>query len=337
MFRYRADRRGFTLVELLVVIAIIAMLVTLLLPAVQSAREAARRTQCKNNLKNVGLAVINYESSTGTLPPGVQFDAGQPPQSSDRFKPNWVIEVLPFMEEQAIYDSFDLNEFISAPRNRLARGTSIPVMLCPSDSGAEVPFSGTSSGEGDNWARGNYAANGVNQRIDQADNAWKDVTKRGLMSVNKAAKLKQVVDGTSKTILVAEVRIGLTAKDRRGTWAMGTAGASMMFWHGYGGDCNGPNPANDSSDDIEGCASVIQAITLGVMRQQRMTCWQPCPSYQASARSQHEPGGAQVVFLDGSVHWIDDSVNTTGPWGGCCGVWDRLIASADGTPFTLSD
>lgn len=336
MCRTRLNRKAFTLVELLVVIAIIAMLVTLLLPAVQSAREAARRSQCQNNLKQIGLAVINYESSTNTLPNGVNFDRGNPPQSSDNFKANWVIDVLPYMEQQTIHDSFDFEQYISAPRNRVPRGTRIASMLCPSDSGADIPFSGTSPGEGDNWARANYAGNGVNARIDQAANAWKDTTKRGLMGVNQAAKLKQVVDGTSKTILVAEIRIGLTDKDRRGVWAMGTAGASMMFWHGYGGDCNGPNPANDSSDDVEGCSEVIRAVTLGVMRQQKMTCWEPCPSYQASARSQHRPGGAQVVFLDGSVHWMDDTVNHTGPWGGCCGVWDRLIASADGTPFQIN-
>ena len=333
--RTNSRRPAFTLVELLVVIAIIAMLVTLLLPAVQSAREAARRTQCKSNLKNVGLALLNYESSNGILPPAVQFDERQAPQSSDLFRPNWVIQVLPFMEEQGVYDAFDFDSYISDPVNRIARGTAIPVLICPSDSNTDIPFSGTSSREGDNWARSNYAANGVNERIDRATNAWKDSTKRGVMGVNQAVKLKQVTDGTSKTLLVGEVRVGLMDKDRRGVWAMGTAGASALFWHGYGGDCNGPNPANDSSDDVEGCATVIAKMGLDTVRRQKMTCWQPCPSYQASIRSQHNPGGAQGVFLDGSVHWIDDSINTTGPWGGCCGVWDRLIASADGTPFQL--
>lgn len=330
-------RQAFTLVELLVVIAIIAMLVTLLLPAVQSAREAARRTQCKNNLKNIGLALLNYESSNGILPPAMEFDERQLPQSSDLFKANWVIHTLPFMEQQTVYDSFDLDEYISTRRNEIGRSTRLPVMICPTDSGSERHFMGTSAGEGQNWARGNYAANGVNHRIDESQDAWSDSTKRGVMGVNQAVRLKQVIDGTSKTMAVAEIRIGLTDKDRRGTWAMGTAGASAMFWHGYGGDDNGPNAANDSSDDIEGCATVIKTVTLQTMRKEKMTCWEPCPSYQATARSQHEPGGVQAVFLDGSVHWIDDSINTTGPWGGCCGVWDRLIASADGTPFQLNE
>ena len=329
--------KGFTLVELLVVIAIIAMLVTLLLPAVQSAREAARRTQCKNNLKNIGLALLNFESATGILPPAVQFDEGQLPESSDLFRENWVISMLPFIESQGIYDSFDLDVPISRPENELGRSSAMPMLLCPTDGSGEIPFSGTSRTEGGNWARGNYAANGVNERIDQSEKAWADSTKRGVMGVNQAVKLKQVIDGTSKTLLVAEIRTGLTDKDRRGTWAMGTAGASAMFWHGYGGDDNGPNAANDSSDDVEGCQAIESAVGIDTMRKERMTCWLPCPSFQATARSQHDPGGIQAVFLDGSVHWIDDTVNTTGPWGGCCGVWDRLIASADGTPFQLNE
>ena len=333
---FSSRNNGFTLVELLVVIAIIGILVAMLLPAVQTAREAARRTTCKNNLKNIALALLNYESSAGVFPPGMQFDKGQSEAvTSDQFRPNWVILMLPYFEEQALYNSFDFEQPISHPINSIARGTTIPAMLCPSDTGAQTPFIGTTAGEGDNWARGNYACNGVNRQLDRADEGWKDATQRGVMSLNQAAKLRQIVDGTSKTILVAEIRIGLTEKDRRGTWAMGTAGASAMFWHGYGGDCNGPNPANDHSDDIEGCSTVIQQVGLEVMRRERMTCWEPCPSYQASARSQHGPGGVQVAFIDGSVHFIDDSVNTTGPWGLCCGVWDRLIASADGTPFQL--
>lgn len=328
-------KRGFTLVELLVVIAIIAMLVTMLLPAVQSAREAARKTQCSNNLKNVGLALLNYESANGDLPAAVKFDEGQLPQSSDLFRENWVILTLPFMEEQSVFDSFDLSLPISRRENQLGRSTRLDVMLCPSDSGAERPFAGTSNGEGGNWARGNYAANGVNDRIDESPRAWKDATKRGVMGFNQAVKLKQVVDGLSKTLLVAEIRIGLTDKDRRGTWAMGTAGSSAMFWHGYGGDDNGPNAANDHSDDVEGCSEVVRELGYDTLRRLKMTCWEPCASYQATARSQHV-GGVQAVFLDGSVHYLDDSINTTGPWGGCCGVWDRLIASADGTPFQFS-
>jgi prepilin-type processing-associated H-X9-DG protein len=116
---------------------------------------------------------------------------------------------------------------------------------------------------------------------------------------------------------------------------MGAAGASMMTWHGFEGDSNGPNASNDNSDDIQGCRMVIRQLTLETLREARMTCWEPCPSYQATARSQHAGGGVQVVMVDGSVHWISDDVNTTGVFGGCCSVWDRLIGSQDGFPVEL--
>jgi len=191
-------------------------------------------------------------------------------------------------------------------------------------------------GEGDNWARGNYACNGINVNVYGATDEWSDLTKRGVMGLNQAVTIKQVLDGTSKTILAAEVRIGLNKKDRRGVWAMGAVGASALFWHGYGGDANGPNAPWANSDDMEGCIRVAEQVGAETMVRERMGCClnSNCQaSRQAGTRSQHPPGGVQAVFLDGSVQWIDDTINTTGPMGPCCSVWDRLIASADGTSF----
>src|SRR4029078_10183167 len=101
-------RRGFTLVELLVVIAIIGILVALLLPAIQAAREAARRAHCAANIKNVSLAVLNYESARKTTPIGMQFDTALEKNLStlSSHGPNWIISILPYLEEQALYDSF---------------------------------------------------------------------------------------------------------------------------------------------------------------------------------------------------------------------------------------
>src|SRR4051794_16603546 len=145
----RRLKNGFTLVELLVVIAIIGILVALLLPAIQAAREAARRAQCQSSVHNVALAVLNYESARKILPPGMTFDtslAGSV-QTLTHYGPNWVILILPYLEEQALYDSFafemppttsDTKRINAAGAaatnvNRIARGMSIPVMLCPSD------------------------------------------------------------------------------------------------------------------------------------------------------------------------------------------------------------
>jgi len=320
---------AFTLVELLVVIAIIGILVALLLPAVQAAREAARRMSCQNNLKQIGISLHNYHDTYKALPAGMRFDNASQAHISPDFRPNWIIAMLPFFEQQPLYNSFDQNFYISHARNRVPRGTSIPTLLCPTDTGRDVKFTGTIGGEGDNWARGNYAGNGDNI---QSNVTTSNPDQIGVLRINRWTRLAQVIDGTSNTILVGEVRIGLTDKDRRGVWAMGMSGASMMTWHGYGGDANGPNASNDSSDDIAGCNIVESQVGLNEMRRRKMTCWNPCPSYQAVPRSQHAGGGVQVVFVDGSVHWVSNTINTTGAWGGCCGTWDRLVGAQDGTP-----
>jgi hypothetical protein len=142
----------------------------------------------------------------------------------------------------------------------------------------------------------------------------------------------------SHTILAAEVRIGLNEHDRRGVWAMGSAGASNLVSHGFGGDANGPNPSNDSSDDIIGCKDVMAELGAETLRQERMTCCESCPSTQAAPRSLHPPGGVHVVMCDGSARWVGDDINTAGANATeCCSVWDRLIASQDGLPVEFDN
>lgn len=137
-----ANRRSaaFTLVELLVVIAIIGILIALLLPAVQAAREAARRSQCKNNLRQVGLAMHNYHSARKALPPGSGY-------LQVTFQPNWVTHILPFMEERTIWDQFDKNAFMDDPARNLplAAKVVIPSLVCPTDPLAATPILGTSA------------------------------------------------------------------------------------------------------------------------------------------------------------------------------------------------
>lgn len=329
---------GFTLVELLVVIAIIGILVALLLPAIQAARAAARRSQCISNLKQVAIALQNYHSAKNEFPAGLHFDVPTQAALSRNFRANWIINILPYMEEQALYDSFNLDKYISDPVNRLVRGTRIPSLLCPEDTGADVPFAGltrTQAVEGDNWARGNYACNGDNESTDRP--LTKDPRKIGVIRRSDgSSKISQIIDGTSHTILAAEIRIGLSEIDRRGVWAMGAACASNMTWHGFDGDCNGPNPTNEESDDFTGCTEVMQQLGRGTLTQERMTCWPGCDNYQAAPRSRHAPGGVHAALCDGSVHWIADGVNTNGPFGACCSVWDRLVAARDGLPVDLN-
>jgi len=130
--RAASKPRGFTLVELLVVIAIIGILVALLLPAVQAAREAARRSQCMNNLRQIGLGVLNFEQSNGHLPAG---STTRTPQLSGPYYSTWSVDILPQLEQQAVYELWHPEAGFSRGINRALRETFLQVYLCPSDSG----------------------------------------------------------------------------------------------------------------------------------------------------------------------------------------------------------
>jgi prepilin-type N-terminal cleavage/methylation domain-containing protein/prepilin-type processing-associated H-X9-DG protein len=355
--RTRTVSDAFTLVELLVVIAIIGILVALLLPAIQAAREAARRAQCQSSVHNVALAVLNYESARKILPPGMTFDTGLAGsvQTLSHFGPNWVILILPYLEEQALYDSFafempptmsDTKRINAAGAtatnvNRIARGTSIPVMLCPSDGYNRIMYQPKPGSPGalhsDNWARGNYAASGGRAFISGGSSpikmskpdslGWKDNCMRGVMGPNVSVKLRQISDGTTKTIMLGEIRAGITDQDARGVWALGHAGASLLARYGAGGDADGPNACYTISDDVY---SDLCVPPSGEAQTECMTCYQGDHFQQATARSKH-PGGVHVAMCDGSVQFISDDIETSGGTAAaCCSAWDKMISSADG-------
>jgi prepilin-type N-terminal cleavage/methylation domain-containing protein/prepilin-type processing-associated H-X9-DG protein len=350
---------GFTLVELLVVIAIIGILVALLLPAIQAAREAARRAQCQSNIHNAALAVLNYESARKVLPNGMSFDqskGGSIQSMTTNFGPNWIILVLPYMEEQALRDAFDPASFtppytlsISDPnqngRNYKARGTPIPVLLCPSDDFNRTPF----GGYGGNWARTNYAASAGRDFIygtymnGPNSDPWSGSNpalghgyqcQRGVMGPNAGVELRQVKDGTSKTIMLGEIRAGITQADGRGSWALGHAGASLLAKYGGGSDANGPNcPFSNSDDvvsDVGDSTGVCGPRTNPQAIAENMSASSSQVFDQATVRSKH-PGGVHVAMCDGSVQFITDDIETTGCYNPleCCTVWDWMITSGD--------
>lgn len=191
-------RRGFTLVELLVVIAIIGILIALLLPAIQAAREAARRTQCKNNLKQLALAVLNYETANKSLPPSVVIDFEGSPTSSNGA---WGVHgrILTYLEESSLYDLVDVN--VAWDFQQAIDRLKVPVFVCPSDTvGAEVRDPG---GGKVNLYSTNYGFNqGTWFVFDPATMEGGD----GAFYPNSFLELAQFTDGTSKTLVAAEVK-----------------------------------------------------------------------------------------------------------------------------------
>src|SRR5262245_45586899 len=132
--------RGFTLIEMMMVVMIVAILVGLLLPAIQSSREVARMTQCRNNLLPLGIALGNYASTHGVLPPCVVEDKGPISNLPVGYHVGWVVQILPFLEEGNIYRRVDFRQGVYAPATATALATQIKGFLCPSD-GTAGPMS----------------------------------------------------------------------------------------------------------------------------------------------------------------------------------------------------
>jgi prepilin-type N-terminal cleavage/methylation domain-containing protein/prepilin-type processing-associated H-X9-DG protein len=314
--------RGFTLIELLVVIAIIAVLIALLLPAVQSAREAARRIQCVNNLKQVGLGMQNFHDVRGALPYGSLSSPAQ----------TWSFIILPFLEQTNLTNALNVNATFYDVRNSTVTQTNLSVFLCPSD-----PNLGTIMySKYPNRVKGNYMVNWGNADYEQSATdlvvntpgmslgAFEFITPmRGPFRANNTTTaaipfgLRDILDGTSNTMMASEVKIGPNtgnSSDARGDyWA--DSKCTYMFTAATGPNSTIP----DQLDGTGGCPNTKASPPCFAATGTQL-------EFNA-ARSYHS-GGVNVVFCDGSVKYVKDSVNLA--------TW-RAISTMNGNEILSAD
>jgi prepilin-type N-terminal cleavage/methylation domain-containing protein/prepilin-type processing-associated H-X9-DG protein len=355
--RAAPSRRGFTLIELLVVIAIIAVLIGLLLPAVQAAREAARRIQCTNNLKQIGLSLHNYMSAVGSFPPG-RFNSHITGRGNV-----WGghSQVLPYLDQQAIFNCFNFNlapeletSLASASANSTGASTFINALLCPSDAASAVLI--TVAGE--NYASHNYDLNvGSNYPLQETFPASVSspfgVMPNGVFFENRGVNPSEFSDGMSSTVAVAET-IRSTASSTYAT------DPTRVFLVTGNNKTTGP-PLTSDADYATYCLSLPPTTTQfqatkGVrwhygapghsMYNHRRVPNDPNPdcrgglphsdksdplwsylSLNVTTRSSHS-GGVQALLADGHVQFVKNTINLL--------VWQAL-GSRNGGEITSAD
>jgi prepilin-type N-terminal cleavage/methylation domain-containing protein/prepilin-type processing-associated H-X9-DG protein len=333
--------RAFTLIELLVVIAIIAVLIALLLPAVQAAREAARRIQCVNNLKQLGLGLHNYESSVGAFPPSLVLKGAG---STVTWFGGWSAHgrILPFMEQGPLFDSMNFAMNYETPPNSTVSAALISAFICPSEKRTESkmgdagPIYPTNYGwcMGDWYSWGGFSATG----------------NRSAFGPNRSRRLADFTDGLSNTLVAAEVKTYTTYVRDCGSLAQ----------------VNNPNlippPSGDPlavAPEYNGCQLKLSNAHTewpdGQVQQSGVTtAWPPNfavigtaadragqelditsqrehlggPTYAAITSRSYHPGGVNTLFGDGSVHFVKSTVNGL-TWRALGTVGQGEVISAD--------
>ena len=336
----RRERQGFTLIELLVVIAIIAVLIALLLPAVQQAREAARRTQCKNNLKQLGLALHNYESSHRVYPASSMNPGG--------FSHVWSAHAMlaPFLEQTNIYNSADTGQpiyemggsgsygFEIPDVNKLACGTTVPLFLCPSDLSTPVSSDyGVQDLGPVNYAvclgRGGVSSNPNNPGDTGTMGSTYDTD--GMFYVSSKIGPGQITDGLSNTVAMSECLLGQGPEQHSGP--MPADGPQRVYADASGGvsEANCEAATSWNSANRKGFLWAAGEIRTTAYNHHygpnapQHDCISTDPNFTGAgwhtARSNHT-GGVNLLLADGSVRFAADSINI--------GIWWDISTRSGG-------
>lgn len=293
--RSPARVRGFTLIELLVVIAIIAILIALLLPAVQQAREAARRSTCKNHMKQFSLAMHTYHATFKMFPPG---GVGGPRRAS------WFVMLLPYIDQANIYDQIDFNRtgtFCCAGHWRTVRESRVPIVECPSDGGAATKL--------EQGIHGNYVACFGDDTFSAGPRSYTGHFGQGngMFFLRSNIRMRDVTDGTTNTIMLAEQLVNpALGHDVRGRY-YNNDGAGAFITTKFG-----PNSSEPDTNYW-----VINSPQIGMPGRHRTAH----SSRHASSRSRHT-GGVHVGLADGSARFVSENINL--------GTWRALGSRAGG-------
>ncbi|MBX3068814.1 MAG: DUF1559 domain-containing protein [Cryobacterium sp.] len=313
MFMSRVRSTGMTLIELLIVIVIIAILLSLIIPAVQQARESARRAQCRNHLKQLGLAFHNYESSHGTLPIGSRRQNG--------FGPSWWVGLLPYIGQGSLAARFDHDGVsnghpaVSMVNGGLVDNLKIPIMRCPSSTLPEFLRSGAFQSTAPSYVGISGATNGVGFAEDRINSCCLtlppltsgQISAGGVLVPNRSVTISEITDGTSYVIIVGEASgpiwdgAGIAKRIDAAylaSWITGTAGSGTPPLYTGGTQWN-----------------ALPAYNITTINHSPNTQFYDPSSGMHENHGANNPltslhaGGVHVLLCDGSVRFVSDSIN----------------------------